>query len=400
MLTRGFDPSLSVGSARPAVFRSSTYVFRSPESAAHAFEVALGKARPAPGESVDLIYARISHPNAEILEAQVVPLEKEATAAAVFNSGMAAISTTFFALCPPGSTVVHTAPLYGGTQLFLDSVLAPLGVKAIEVLAGDGAGLAKTIADAKNLKMVFVETPANPTLRMTDLAAAVEAARRHPDRPLVVVDNTFLGPAFQHPLAIGADLVVYSGTKYLAGFSDLLAGVVLSKNDELVATLRGLRGVLGNILQADECWLLSSRLVTVPLRMNKQSKNAQRIAEALVGHPAIAQVHYPSLFTDPEQRRIRDAQCDFSGAVVTLELKGGRPAAFTFLRSLQLARNAVSLGGVESLACHPRTTTHSELTTEQLERAGISEGMVRLSVGIESWHDLLADYRAALDRLS
>lgn len=399
VLTRGFDPSLSVGSARPAVFRSSTYVFRSPESAAHAFEVALGKAKPAPGESVDLIYARISHPNAEILEEQIVPLEKEATAAAVFNSGMAAISTTFLALCPPGSTVVHTSPLYGGTQLFLDTVLTPLGVHAVEVDAGDTAGLVRAIAAAKNLKVVFVETPANPTLRMSDLAAAVEAARRHPDRPKVVVDNTFLGPMFQHPLVLGADLLVYSATKYIAGFSDLLAGIVLAKDAELVAALRGLRGVLGNILQADECWLLSSRLATVPLRMNKQSKNAQRIAEALVGHRAIKRVHYPTLFTDPEQCRIRDAQCDYPGAVISLELEGGRPAAFTFLRSLQIAHDAVSLGGVESLACHPRTTTHSELSAEQLERAGISEGLVRLSVGIESWQDLLADYRAALDRV-
>ncbi len=399
VLTRGFDPSLSVGSARPAVFRSSTYVFNSPESAAHAFEVALGKVKSKPGESLDLIYARISHPNAEILEDQIVPLETGATGAAVFNSGMAAISTTFLALCPPGSTVVHTSPLYGGTQLFLDAVLTPLGVKAVEVDAGDTQALVAAIAAAKNLKVVFVETPANPTLRMSDLRAAVAAAKAHPDHPLVVVDNTFLGPTFQHPLALGVDLLVYSATKYLAGFSDLLAGVVLSGNDELVASLRGLRGVLGNILQADECWLLSSRLATVPLRMNKQSKNAQRIAESLVGHPAIAAIHYPSLFTDPEQCRIRDSQCDFPGAIITLELKGGRDAAFTFLRTLQIAHNAVSLGGVESLACHPRTTTHSELSPEQLDRAGITDGMVRLSVGIENWQDLLMDYRAALEKV-
>lgn len=397
VLTRGFDPALSVGSARPAVFRSSTYVFRSPESAAHAFEVALGKAKPVPDEAVDLIYARISHPNAEILEAQVVPLEKEATAAAVFNSGMAAISTSLLALCPPGSTVVHTAPLYGGTQLFLDAVLCPLGVTAVAVDAGDTQGLAAAVAQAKNLKVVFVETPANPTLRMTDLRAAAKAAHAHPDRPKLVVDNTFLGPTFQHPLSLGADLLVYSATKFIAGFSDLLAGLVLAKDAELVASLRGLRAVLGNILQADECWLLSSRLATVPLRMNKQSKNAQRLAEALKAHPAVERVHYPTLFTDEEQCRIRDAQVDYPGGVITLELKGGRPAAFSFLRGLRIAHNAVSLGGVESLACHPLTTTHSELSAEQLARAGITEGMVRLAVGIESWHDLLDDFRRALD---
>lgn len=399
VVTRGYDPRLSVGSARPAVFRSSTYVFRSPESAAHAFEIALGRAKPAPGESVDLIYARLSHPNAQILEDQIVPLEPGAESAAVFNSGMAAITTTFFTFCPPGSSVVHTTPLYGGTQLFLDSMLTPLGVRSIEVDAGDTAGLAKAIAGAANLKLVFLETPANPTLRMTDIAAAVAAARAHPDKPLVAVDNTFLGPTFQHPLALGADLAVYSGTKYLAGFSDMLAGVVLARDEELITHLRGTRAVLGNILQPDECWMLNGRLVTVPLRMNKQSKNAQRVAESLVGHRAIQRILYPSLFEDPEQKRIRDAQCDYPGAIITLELAGGRPAAFTFLRSLRLAHNAVSLGGIESLACHPRSTTHSELTPEQLDRAGISEGMVRLSIGVENWHDLAADFEAALDRL-
>ncbi|MCC7108954.1 MAG: aminotransferase class I/II-fold pyridoxal phosphate-dependent enzyme [Deltaproteobacteria bacterium] len=399
VLTRGYDPALSVGSARPAVFRSSTYVFSSPESAARSFEIALGKARPAPGESVDLIYARISHPNAQLLEEQIVPLELGSTDAAVFNSGMAAISTVFLTFCPPGSTVVHTAPLYGGTQLFLDAMLTPLGIRSVAVDAGDAGALDRAIAEAKNLKLVLVETPANPTLRMSDIEAAARSAHAHPDKPLVVVDNTFLGPAFQHPLNLGADLVCYSATKYLSGFSDMLAGVVLAKDAELIGQLRGTRAVLGNILQPDECWMLNGRLVTVPLRMNRQSKNAARIAAALAQHPAVKELHYPSLFKDSEQQRIRDKQCDYPGAIITLDLKGGRPAAFTFLRSLQIARNAVSLGGVESLACHPRTTTHSELSTEQLDRAGIGEGMVRLSVGIESWHDLLADAKAALDAL-
>ncbi|MEW5742050.1 MAG: PLP-dependent transferase [Myxococcota bacterium] len=400
VLTRGFDPKLSVGSARPAVFRSSTYVFSSPESAARAFDIALGRAKPAPDESVDLIYSRLSHPNAQILEDQVVPLEREAADAAVFNSGMAAISSVFLTFCPPGSAVVHTTPLYGGTQLLLDSLLTPLGVKSVTAKAGDTKGLAAALAQTKGLRLVFLETPANPTLTMTDIAAAVAAARAHPDKPLVAVDNTFLGPTFQHPLALGADLCVYSATKYLNGFSDLLAGVVLAKNPDLVTQLRGTRAVLGNILQPDECWLLNTRLPTVPLRMNKQSKNAQRLAEGVHGHRAVERVHYPTLFTDAEQQRIRDAQCDYPGGIVTLELKGGRPAAFTFLRSLRIFHNAVSLGGVESLACHPRTTTHSEMTVEQLDAAGISEGLVRLSIGIENWHDLLADVKGALDAVA
>lgn len=397
VLTRGFDPRMSVGSARPAVFRSSTFVFNSPESAAHAFDVALGRVEPKPDEEVDLIYARLSHPNAEILEDQIVPLERGAAAAAVFNSGMAAISTVFMTFCEPGKGFVYTTPVYGGTSHLVHTILEPFGMQATGVPAGDGAALDTAIAASRGLQIVFIETPANPTLRMTDLRRAVEAARRHPDQPLVVVDNTFMGPAFQHPLALGADLVVYSATKYLGGFSDLLGGVVLSRDPQLVSTLRGTRAVLGNILQADECWLLDGRLPTVRLRMNRQSKNAQRIAESLVGHPAIRQVLYPSLFTDPEQVRIRMTQTDFPGGIFSLDLHGGRPAAYDFLRSLRIARNAVSLGGVESLACHPRTTTHSEMSDLELDQTGVTEGMVRISVGIEDWRDLQRDIREALD---
>ncbi len=397
VLTRGFDPHLAVGAARPAVFRSSTYVFSSPESAARAFDIALGRATRGEHESVDLIYARLSHPNAQILEDQTVPLERGATEAAAFNSGMAAISTVLLTFCQPGSTVVHTAPLYGGTELFLDSLLTSLGVTSVAVPAGDATALAAAIAAAKDLRVVFLETPANPTLRMTDIARAAEAARAHPDRPLVVVDNTFLGPTFQHPLPLGADLVVYSATKYLNGFSDLLAGMVLSADSDRMTQLRGTRAILGNILQPDECWLLNTRLPTVTLRMNKQSKSAQRIAEAVARHPALSRVLYPTLFDDPEQIRVRDAQCDYPGGIVTLDFAEGRAAAFAFLRHLRIFHNAVSLGGVESLACHPRTTTHSEMSPETLDAVGITEGMVRLSVGIESWHDLLADVQSALD---
>jgi cystathionine beta-lyase/cystathionine gamma-synthase len=396
VLTRGFDPALSVGSARPAVFRSSTYVFSSPEAAERAFDVALGKARPRDGESVDLIYSRLSHPNAEILEDHLVPLEAGAEAAAVFNSGMAAISTVFLASCPPGSTFVYTTPLYGGTQHLVHQLLEPLGLRGVPVLAGDTAGLREAIARARNLRLVFVETPANPTLKMTDLADAARAAHAHPDRPLVAVDNTFLGPTFQRPLTLGADLAVYSATKYLGGFSDLLGGVVLGAQ-ETVAQLRGLRAILGNILQPDECWLLDGRLPTVALRMNRQSKNAQRIAEALSAHPRIARLHYPTLFTDPEQIRIRDAQCRYPGGVLALELAGGKKAAFDFLRRLRIAKNAVSLGGVETLACHPATTTHSELSDDEKARHGVSDALVRVSVGVEDWRDLLAELEEALD---
>jgi cystathionine beta-lyase/cystathionine gamma-synthase len=386
-----------VGSARPAVFRSSTYVFSSPEAAERAFDVALGKATPREGESLDLIYSRLSHPNAEILEDQIVPLEPGSRAAAVFNSGMAAISTVFVTFCAPGTSFVYTTPLYGGTQHLVHQFLEPLGMRGIPVLAGDGAALRAAVGAARDLRLVFVETPANPTLTMTDIADAARAAHAHPDRPLLAVDNTFLGPSFQHPLPFGADLVVYSATKYLSGFSDMLGGVVLAQDTGLVTQLRGTRAILGNILQPDECWLLDGRLPTVGLRMNRQSKNAQRIAEALAGHPKIEVLHYPSLFRDPEQVRIRDAQCRYPGGVFAFELRGGKKAAFEFLRRLRIAKNAVSLGGVETLVCHPATTTHSEMSPEEKARYGVKDSLVRISVGVEDWRDLLAEFKGALD---
>jgi len=399
VLTRGFDPSLSVGSARPAVFRSSTYVFSSPEAAERAFAVALGRSKPAADESVDLIYSRLSHPNAEILEDQVTPLEQQAQGAAVFNSGMAAITTVFMTFCHPGSSFIHTTPVYGGTQHLVHVFLEPLGMHGIPVAAGDHSALEAAIASAKDLSLIYVETPANPTLRMTDIALAARAGQSRKPRPLVVVDNTFLGPTFQHPLTLGADLVVYSATKYLSGFSDMLAGMVLAKDTDFLEQLRGTRAVIGNILQPDECWMLDGRLPTVELRMTRQSKNAQRIAESLADHPAIASLHYPSLFDDPDQCRVRDSQCRYPGAILSFELKGGKAAAYDFLRRVKIAHNAVSLGGVETLTCHPATTTHSELSCEEKAAAGITDALVRISVGVEDWRDLLRDFRDALDGL-
>jgi cystathionine beta-lyase/cystathionine gamma-synthase len=396
ILTRGFDPSLSVGAARPPVYRTSTFVFSSPEAAERAFAIALGKLQPTEGEDVDLIYARLSHPNAEILEDQLVPLERSARCAAVFNSGMAAIATCCFAFVPRGGAILHTQPLYGGTQHLIHQLLEPLGFTVVGVPAGDRDALARAAASLPELRLVLIETPANPTLRMTDIAHAVDVAMSHPAKPLVAVDNTFLGPTFQHPLDIGADLAIYSATKFLGGQSDILGGVVLARDDELVQELRGLRALFGNILQADESWILDSRLATVGLRMNRQSKNAQRIAERLAAHPRVLRVHYPSLFTDPEQQRIRDAQCDFPGSVFSIEVEGGKRGAFEFLRRLSIARNAVSLGGIESLACHPKTTTHSELSDDELALSGISDAMVRISIGTEHWKDLIADFEAAL----
>jgi len=396
VLTRGFDPSLSFGSARPAVFRSSTYVFPSPEAAEHAFAVTLGKIPAAEGQRADLIYSRFSHPNAEILEDQIVPLEPGAQDAAVFNSGMAAIMTAFLTFARPGCAIVYTTPLYGGTTGLIHNLMEPFGIRGISVPAGDSRGLEEAIASAPDCSIVFLETPANPTLIMTDIERASEAARRHRSKPVVMVDNTFLGPIFQHPLHLGADITLYSATKYLSGFSDMVAGAALARTSEMIRQIRARRGMFGNILQPDECWMLDGRLPTVALRMNRQSKNAQRLAEALNGHKRLSRVIYPTLFTDPEQKRIFEKQCAYPGGIFSMEFKGGKSAAFDFLRHVRIARNAVSLGSVETLTCHPRSTTHSGMSEQELAASGVTEGLVRISVGIEDWRDLLADFEQAL----
>jgi cystathionine beta-lyase/cystathionine gamma-synthase len=406
VLTRGFDPSLSVGSARPAVFRSSTYVFSSPEAAERAFDIMGGRAQRTPGENVDLVYSRFNHPNAQILEDQIIPLEPGTTVATVFNSGMAAIMTALLAVLKPGDSIIYTVPIYGGTQTLIQGFLEPFGIQGIPVPGGRSDLLDQAILSARNLGVVLIETPANPTIVMTDIQHVCQTVAglhigtnggSQPARPLVMIDNTFLGPAFQHAIALGADLSIYSATKYLGGFSDIIGGVVLGKDPALMHKIRSKRSLFGNILQPDECWILNSRLPTVYLRMNRQSENAKKIAEALVGHPKIAKIYYPTLFTDAEQKRIYDGQCTQPGGLVSIDLKGGKKAAFDFLRNVEIARDAVSLGGVETLACHPRSTTHSAWSAKDLDEAGIGDGLVRISFGIEDFGDLLSDFERALE---
>ena len=401
VLTRGFDPSLSVGSARPAVFRSSTYVFSSPEAAERAFDLMAGRGKATEGEQVDLVYSRFNHPNAEILEDHLVPIEAGATSALIFNSGMSAIMTAMMTFVRPGDTIVYTVPIYGGTQHLVEDLLTLYGIIGVGVVAGDSAKLDAAICGAKNLRMVLVETPANPTLIMTDIQRACEsaaaAAKPGSPKPIVMVDNTLLGPAFQHPLQHGADLVMYSATKYLSGFSDMIGGVLLAKDPDLIRQIRPKRSLFGTILQPDECWMLDGRLSTVGLRMGRATENAQHIAAALAGQRKLECVVFPTLFEDVEQKRIVDKQCDQPGAMLSLVINGGKKGAFDFLRTIRIARNAVSLGGVETLVCHPKTTTHSGFTEEEFRQAGVVDGLVRVSVGIEDWRDLLADFEHALE---
>lgn len=393
-LVEGFDPALSVMAARPPIYPVSTYCFHSAAEAERFFDAALGRER---GPS-ELIYARLNNPNAEMFEDQLVPLERGARAAASFASGMAAITTTVLAFLRPGDVVLYTRPIYGGTDHLLHHLLPDFGVTARGVNAGDAEALAREashLGDA--LAMIYVETPANPTLRMTDIEAAARVAHERSRPALLAVDNTFLGPIFQSPLVHGADLVLYSASKYLGGHSDLVAGAVLARDGGLVERVKGVRPFFGTICEPFTAWLLQRSLATIYTRMVKQSKNASRIVQRLEGHPKIRRIHYPTLF-EGEQARIYRAQCTAPGGMIAFELVGGKEAAFRFLDALKIAKLAVSLGGVETLATHPKTTVSSEMAPEEMELARITDGLVRYSTGVEYWRDLAEDIEQALER--
>jgi methionine-gamma-lyase len=333
-----------------------------------------------------------------MFEDLLVPLERGATSAASFCSGMAAITTTLLCLLRPGDFVLHTEPLYGGTAHLLEHLLNEFGIEARGVPAGDSAALeAAAVELGARLAMIYVETPANPTLRMTDIAAAAGAAHAAGGgrRVLLAVDNTFLGPVFQSPLLHGADLVLYSATKYIGGHSDVIAGAVLARDPELVARIKTTRAFFGTICEPFSAWLLQRSLATIHTRTIKQSKNAARIVERLRHNPRVARIHYPTLF-EGEQARIYQAQCTAPGGMIALEVAGGEEAAFRFLDSLRLAKIAVSLGGVESLATHPKTTVSSEMDDDELARCGVDDGLVRFSTGVEYWRDLADDLEQAL----
>lgn len=394
-VSEGFDPALSVMAVRPPIYPVSTFTFPNAAAAARHFEVLLGRSDAKPGETLGLVYARLNHPNAEMFEDGLTAIERDATASAVFTAGMAAIATSLFTLCRPGSKVLYQRPVYGGTDHLLRHLLPEWNVEAIPV--EDGGWDEALKAHDKDVSVVYLETPANPTLHMIDLSAI--RARMDAvcgQRVPMVVDNTFLGPVFQSPLQQGADLVLYSATKFLGGHSDLVAGAATARDPEMIARIKGTRAFLGTICEPFTAWMLQRSLATLWLRMTKQSKNASRLINVIKAHPAVERVHYPTLFTG-EQARIFEKQCRAPGSMIAFELRGGREQAFKFLDALRVIKLAVSLGGVESLACHPRTTTASEMSEEDLRQSGVTEGLVRVSIGVEYWRDLAADIKQALD---
>ena len=402
MMSYGYDPALSEGSVKTPIFQTSTFVFKNAEEGKAFFEMAYGLREAAPGEAMGLIYSRINNPDLEVLEDRLT-LWDDAEACAVFASGMAAITTTMLEFLQPGDVLLHSEPVYGGTDHFMKHVLPRFGITPVGFAAGatkeeiDAAITAK--APGKPLGMIVIETPANPTNAMVDIAmcAAIAQERSTKDRKaLVAVDNTFLGPLWQHPLEHGADLVLYSATKFIGGHSDVIAGACLGSR-ALMTRVKAMRTFLGTMAGPHTCWLLLRSLETLKLRMTSQMKNARYVADYLADHPKVQRVYYLGHIADGSpEHALYVRQCHAAGSMISFDVVGGMPEAFRCLNALKLVRLAVSLGGTESLAEHPASMTHADVTAEGKTRMGITPAMIRLSIGVEHPEDIIADLEQAL----
>jgi len=397
MMRHGYNPWWSEGSVKPPLFLTSTFMFKTAEDGEEFFQVALGKKESS--RTQGLIYSRLNNPELEILEGRLA-LWENAEKASVFASGMAAITSTLLALCKPGDHVAYTVPVYGGTAHFLKEMLVQFQIESTPIPAGDGAADALKKLAHKNLRLVFVETPSNPSLTLTsikEVRAAVDSLKKPGGRDIILaVDNTMLGPVFQAPLKHGADLSIYSATKFIGGHSDLIAGAVLG-SEALVREINAYRSFLGTMGSPFVCWQMMRSLETLKVRMEKQSENAVKVAHFLSKHPAVEKVLFPGLLeSGTRQAEIAKEQLSGPGSLMSFLVKGGKDKAFAVLNRVQVCHLAVSLGGTETLIEHPKTMTHSELSEEDMKACGITDGMIRLSVGLENPEDLIRDLEQAL----
>ncbi len=409
MMGYGYDPSLSEGALKPPIFLTSTFAFKSAQDGKDFFDFSSGRRELGAGQSAGLVYSRFNNPNLEVLEDRLA-LWEGGEVAAVFSSGMAAISTTLWAFVRPGDVLLMSQPLYGGTETLIEKTLPDFGVRAVGFTDGcdaavvnEAASRALELAGANGGRvcLVLTETPANPTNSLVDLRLLRTVAERigreqRGGRPPVAVDNTFLGPVFQRPLEHGADIVMYSLTKYVGGHSDLVAGGVIGSR-ELAGPIKKLRGALGTQLDPNTAWMLMRSLETMSLRMHKSAANAALVAEFLRTHPKVAAVNYLG-FLAPEDplRAVFERQCENPGSTFGFTVKGGEAEAFRLLDALQVIKLAVSLGGTETLMSHPASTTHSGVPKRTRDRLGVNDSLIRISVGIEAAEDLIADLDAAL----
>jgi methionine-gamma-lyase len=403
MLSYGFDPLLSEGAVKPPVFLTSTFVFHSAEEGRDFFDYTSGRKEPPQGTSAGLVYSRFNHPNSEIVEDRLAVYENT-DSCVLFSSGMSAISTAILAYARPGDVILHSQPLYGGTETLLARTLAGLGIQAVGFSNGvDGEAVRKAAKDAAakgRVSIILVETPSNPINSVIDLALMRQVADELGDsqghRPVVMCDNTMLGPVFQRPVEFGADVSLYSLTKYVGGHSDLIAGAAMGPKD-VIKPIKALRGAIGTQLDAHSCWMLGRSLETLALRMEKADANAKVAAQFLRDHDKVEKVHYlPFLDAGSPEAKVFQAQCTGAGSTFSFDIRGGEKAAFAFLNSLQLFKLAVSLGGTESLASHPAAMTHSGVPLEVRQRIGVLDTTIRLSIGVEHPDDLVADLEQAL----
>lgn len=378
----GYEPMDHEGALTPPLHLTSTFAFETAETGGQIFA----------GERPGYIYSRISNPTLDLLERRVADLEG-AEAALATASGMGAITSALWTLVAPGDEIIVDKTLYGCTFAYMRHGLAKFGVTITHVDMTDPANLSAAIGP--KTRVVYFETPANPNMRLVDIEATAKIARTA--GAVTVVDNTYASPLLTRPIELGADIVVHSATKYLGGHGDLVAGMVVG-SAEAIATIRttGMKDMTGSIMAPFNAMLILRGLKTLALRMERHCTNAQRIAETLERHPAVARVYYPGLpGFDQHELACRQMTGGFGG-MIAFELKGGYAAGLSMMNRLQLIRRAVSLGDAESLIQHPASMTHSTYTREEREEHGISEGLVRLSVGLEDCDDILADILGAL----
>jgi methionine-gamma-lyase len=403
MLNYGYDPQLSEGAVKPPVFLTSTFVFRTAEDGKDFFDFVSGRREPPEGMGAGLVYSRFNHPNSEIVEDRLAVYER-AESCGLFSSGMAAISTTILAFVRPGDVILHSQPLYGGTETLLAKTLARFSIGAVGFADGiDETTVRRAAEEAMGkgrVAMIFIETPANPTNGLVDIALVRRVAEMigHTQgyRPIVACDNTLLGPVFQRPIEHGADLSLYSLTKYVGGHSDLIAGAALGSK-ALMKDIKALRGAIGTQLDPHSCWMISRSLETLSLRMEKADRNARIVADYLRDHAKVAKVHYLAHHDEASAAgRVFARQCTGAGSTFSFDIAGGQTAASRFLNALQIFKLAVSLGGTESLASLPATMTHSGVPADIRERIGVLDSTIRLSIGIEHPSDLIADIAQSL----
>jgi methionine-gamma-lyase len=400
MMGHGYDPMLSEGALKPPIFLTSTFVFENAAAGKRHFEGITGKR---PGGAEGLVYSRFNGPNQEILEDRLGVWE-DAEDALTFSSGMAAIATVLLALVQPGDTIVHSAPLYAATETLIAKILGRFGVHWLDFPAGASradidAALSRAQA-AGRVAMIYLESPANPTNALVDIeaVAASRDALFTGEKPPIVIDNTFLGPLWQKPLKHGADLVIYSLTKYAGGHSDLVAGGAVGSKAAL-DPIRAMRNTIGTITDPHSAWMLLRSLETLELRMTRADENAAKVCAYLRDHPKVERVGYLGFLEgegDGSQADIYRRHCTGAGSTFSLYLKGGEKEAFAFLDALKIAKLAVSLGGTETLASHPAAMTHLSVAPARKAALGISDNLVRISIGVEDAGDLIADFEQAL----